>query len=96
MSRRQAPGVHFLPTAVVWRLNVVRTPAFLIGFFVLGGGTFLDFDTAGITRMAFGHERDARMSRGWLRLVLGLSALGLFIAWGAWHAHQTPPPMQPE
>jgi hypothetical protein len=96
MSRRQAPGVHFLPIAVVWRLNVVRTPGFLIGFFVLGGGTFLDFDTAGITRMAFGHERDARMSRGWLRLVLGLSALGLFIAWGAWHAHQTPPPMQPE
>ncbi len=46
--------------------------------------------------MAFGHERDGRMWPGWLRLVLGLSALGLFIAWGAWHAHQTPPPMQPE
>ncbi len=46
--------------------------------------------------MAFGHERDGSTWRAWLRLGLGLSALGLFIAWGAWHVHQAPPPMQPE
>jgi len=46
--------------------------------------------------MAFGHERDGRTWKAWLRLGLGLSAVGLFIAWGAWHVHQTPPPIQPE
>ena len=59
-------------------------------------GTFLDFDPAGIIPMAFGHEKDGRKWRAWLRLGLGLSALGLFIAWGAWQVHQSPQPMQPE
>jgi len=41
--------------------------------------------------MAFGHERDGRRWQPWLRLGIGLSALGLFIAWGAWHVRRTPP-----
>jgi hypothetical protein len=40
--------------------------------------------------MAFGHERDASAWRAWLRLGLGLSAIGLFVAWGAWRVRRTP------
>jgi hypothetical protein len=50
--------------------------------------TFLCLETTG---MAFGHERDGRRWQPWLRLGIGLSALGLFIAWGAWHVRRTPP-----